>query len=188
MRVSLLCFGATILALFVWTGSSTAQTSYPMITHTVPVAVQRGKTTEISVEGQMDFQGVYKALFEGTGITAEILPSSPSDASQPASGRKRAREQKPQTRLVKLRLTVAADAALGVREFRLASGLGVSSIGQVVVVDDPVILENGDNNTREKTNPITLPCVVSGRIEAAEDVDYFKFHAEAGQILTFEVL
>ena len=33
-----------------------------------------------------------------------------------------------------------------------------------------------------------VPCVVCGRIEAAEDVDYFKFHAEAGQTLTFEVL
>ena len=32
----------------------------------------------------------------------------------------------------------AADAPLGVREFRLASTLGVSSIGQLVVVDDPV--------------------------------------------------
>src|SRR5207249_4170624 len=80
------------------------------------------------------------------------------------------------------------DAALGVREFRLASALGISSIGQLVIVDDPVILENGDNNSREKANPINFPCIVSGRIEAVEDVDYFKFRAEAGQILTFEVL
>src|SRR5262249_20248524 len=39
----------------------------------------------------------------------------------------------------------------------------------------------------EKANPIPTPCVVSGRIEVAEDVDYFKFHAEAGQTFTFEV-
>lgn len=165
-----------------------AQTSYPMITHTMPVAVQRGKTTEITVEGQMDFQGVYKALFEGSGITAEILPTSPAKTPPPASARKKSAEQKPQTRSVKLKLTVAEDAALGVREFRLVSTLGLSSIGQLVVVDDPVILENGDNNKPEKANPITVPCVVSGRIEAVEDVDYFKFHADAGQILTFEVL
>jgi hypothetical protein len=156
-----------------------AQTSYPMITHIVPVAVQRGQTTEVTVEGQMNFHGIYKALFEGSGITAAIIP---------AAAPKTAPSEKPQTRSVKLNLTVAADAALGVREFRLASALGISSIGQVLVVDDPVLLENGDNNTLEKANPITLPCVVSGRIEAVEDVDYFKFHAEAGQILTFEVL
>src|SRR5438552_2253325 len=160
MRVSVLFLMATAIALPVWPGRSEAQTSYPMITHIVPVAVQRGKTTEITVEGQMDFQGVYKALFEGSGITAEIVPAAAADAAPPASARKTPKEQKPQTRSVKLKLTVAAAAALGVREFRLASTLGISSIGQLVVVDDPVILENGDNNTREKANAIALPCVV----------------------------
>ena len=188
MRVSVLFLIATMIALPVSPGRSEAQTSYPMITHIAPVALQRGKATEITVEGQMDFQGVYKALFEGSGITAEIVPAVAPNAAPPAPARKTPPDQKPQTRSVKLKLTVAADAALGVREFRLASTLGISSIGQLVVVDDPVILENGDNNTREQANAITLPCVVSGRIEAVEDVDYFKFHAEAGQVLTFEVL
>jgi hypothetical protein len=32
-----------------------------------------------------------------------------------------------------------------------------------------------------------VPSVVHGRIEVAEDVDYFRFHADAGQTLTFEV-
>src|SRR5262245_55233072 len=51
-----------------------AQTAFPMVTHPTPVAVQRGKTTEVVVAGQQDFRGVYKALFEGTGITAEVVP------------------------------------------------------------------------------------------------------------------
>src|SRR5262249_20743967 len=55
-------------------GPAHAQTSYPMITHTTPVAVQRGKTTEVVVAGQMNFAGVYKALFQGSGIKAEIVP------------------------------------------------------------------------------------------------------------------
>src|SRR5207253_5806470 len=96
--------------------------------------------------------------------------------------------QVPQVRNVKLKLNVASDAALGVRDFRLVSTLGVSSIGQLVIVDDPVVQESGDNNTIEKANPITVPSVVCGRIESLEDVDYFKFHAEAGQTFTFELL
>jgi hypothetical protein len=173
---------------------SPAQTSYPMITHAVPVAVQRGKTTEVTVEGQMDFSGIYKALFEGSGITAEILPASApkAEAKTPPTSAAKADSKMPpkksQPRSVKLNLTVAADAALGMCEFRLASSLGISSIGQLVIVDDPVLTESGDNNTPEKANPIAVPCVVSGRIEAVEDVDYFKLHAETGQILTFEVL
>jgi hypothetical protein len=50
------------------------------------------------------------------------------------------------------------------------------------------VQEKGVNNTLAQANPIPLPCTVCGAIEAAEDVDYFKFHAAAGQTLTFEVL
>jgi hypothetical protein len=169
-------FGVMLLGSLV--GRAAGQTSYPMITHTFPVAVQRGRTTEVTVEGQMNFAGVYKALFEGDGIRAEVMPVPVPKAVPP---------QKPLVRAVKLRLTVAADAAPGVREFRLASPLGVSSIGQLLIVDEPVVLESGVNNTREQANPVPVPCVVCGRIEAPEDVDYFKLHAESGQVLTFEV-
>src|SRR5439155_10910196 len=60
--------------------TSSGQTSFPMITHAYPVAAQRGKATEVVVEGQMNFAGCYKALFEGQGVTAEIvtLPNPPA--------------------------------------------------------------------------------------------------------------
>ena len=60
--------------LFLLAGSASAQTSYPMLTHVVPVAVQRGKTAEVTVSGQMNLGGVYKALFDGDGLSAEGLP------------------------------------------------------------------------------------------------------------------
>src|SRR5215213_5816946 len=100
-------------------GSSSAQTSFPMITHTHPVAVQRGKTTEVTVDGQQNFHATYKALFEGSGIVAEV--ATPFKPAPPG--------QRPVVKSIKLKLTVAPDAALGVREFRLASALGVSSVG-----------------------------------------------------------
>jgi hypothetical protein len=181
MRVCISFVFAAAAAFLSSLQGAVAQTSYPMITHTLPVAVQRGRTTEVTVQGQMDFHGVYQALFEGSGITAEILPES-----APEKGTRK-KSAKPGTRSVKLKLSVAPEAHLGVREFRLASTLGISTVGQIVIVEDPVISESGENNTLEKANPITVPCVVSGRIEAIEDVDYFKFHALEGQILTFEV-
>ena len=116
-------FSCSALSTFSAANLARAQTSYPMITHTVPVAVQRGKTVDVTVEGQMNFHGVYKALIEGSGVTAEIVP-------QPAPKVKGA--QVPQVRNVKLKLNVASDAALGVRDFRVVSTLGVSSIVGVV--------------------------------------------------------
>jgi hypothetical protein len=170
MRIHLPLAAAALACL---AGPTFAQTSYPMITHVMPVAVQRGKTTTVTVAGQMNFAGTYKALFEGSGIRAEVVPVK---GKGPAL-----------VRTVALQLTVAADAAPGVREFRLVSSLGVSSIGQIVIAEHPVVQEKGDNNTLGKANPVPVPCVVAGRIEAREDVDYFKFRARAGQTVTFEV-
>jgi hypothetical protein len=160
-----------------------------MITHVTPVAVQRGKTTEVTVEGQMDFAGVNRVLFEGAGVSAEVVevPKTPEPEKKPDPAKK-LKPASNATRKVGLRVTVAADAATGVREFRVAGPFGGSSAGQLVVVDYPVVSESGDNNSLAKANPVPVPCVVAGRIEAAEDVDFFRFHAEAGRTLTFEVL
>jgi hypothetical protein len=156
-----------------------AQTSYPMITHTSPVAVQRGRTTEVTVKGTMDFSGVYKVLFDRPGISAEVLPGVIASVAKGRTAK---------TSAVKLRLSVAADANLGAREFRLASSLGLSSTGQLIVVDDPVIEEKGSNDTLDHANQVKLPCVVCGRIEAAEDVDWYRFRAEKGKNYAFEVV
>jgi hypothetical protein len=169
-----------ILALALVPAVATAQTSFPMVTHATPVAVQRGTTAEVTVECRTSsLSGAYKVLVEGTGITAEVVPDK---AKQPdPMGRP------PVVTSVKLKVTVAADAAPGVREFRIATELGISSLGQLVIVDAPVVLEQPGINSPTKAQPIPVPCVVSGRIEAAENVDYYRFPATAGQVLAFEV-
>ena len=163
---------AGLLALI---ATANGQTSYPMITHCTPVAVQRGTTADVTVEGQMNFAGVHKVLIEGRGVSAEvIIPEKQPPGSV--------------SRSVKIRVKAEPDARLGVREFRLASSLGISTLGQLLIVADPVVVESGDNNLAAKAQSIPVPCVVSGRIEAAEDVDCFRFHATAGQRFTFEVV
>ena len=89
---------------------------------------------------------------------------------------------------IKLKVTVAADAHPGVREFRIATRLGISSLGQLVVVDAPVVLETARHQHAGEGPGGAGAVVVCGRVEAAEDVDYYKFPAKAGQTLTFEVL
>ena len=76
------------IAWFGLLGGAHAQTSYPMITHTMPVAVQRGKTTAVTVAGQMNFFGVYKALFAGTGLSAGVSTfQTPTAILGPRTGR-----------------------------------------------------------------------------------------------------
>jgi hypothetical protein len=157
------------------------QTSYPMITHAYPVAVQRGKTTEIVVQGQQGFPGAYKVLFEGEGVSAEILSPPTSPAGTTPAMRPQA------TGSLRLQVTVAPDATLGVREFRIATKLSLSSVGQLVIVDRPVTLEAADNNSPDKATLLSVPGAACGRLEALEDADFYKFHVTSGQTLTFEV-
>src|SRR5262249_59255476 len=67
-------FPIFLVVLTLLAASAAAQTSYPMITHAAPVAVQRGKTTSVVVSGQMNFAGAYKVLFEGKGVSALVVP------------------------------------------------------------------------------------------------------------------
>jgi hypothetical protein len=154
-----------------------AQTSYPMITHISPVAIQRGKSVEITVEGKMNFAGAHTMLIEGTGVSGERVAPDPKAKIDPAV----------QPANVKWKVTAAADAPLGVREFRLATSLGISTLGQLLIADDPVVLESADNDTVARAQTIAVPCVVSGRIEAVEDVDTFHFKGRAGQTIVCEV-
>jgi hypothetical protein len=159
-----------------------AQTSFPMVTHVTPVAVQRGTAAEVVVDCRTSsLAGAYKVLVEGAGVTAEVIAGTPppkADPKLPAAN----------VLTCKLKVTVAANAALGVREFRIASALGISSLGQLVIVDAPVVAEKPAPSTMAKPVAVPVPSVVCGRIRLAEAVDYYSFPAKAGQTLTLEVI
>jgi hypothetical protein len=73
------------------------------------------------------------------------------------------------------------------RDVRLITPQGASTLGQIVVVRDPIIVEAPNNNTMKTAQAIALPATVCGAIEAPEDVDFFKFHVEANTALTFHM-
>lgn len=168
--------------------SASAQTSFPMLGSVFPVSVQRGKTTEVTVStggnGGGNIYGAYKALFEGEGIKAEaVVPEKGWPARDPKTP-----NTVPQVGEVKLRVTVTADAPLGVREFRLGTPHhGISSVGQIVISDEPQVTEVEPNNEAAQAQAVTLPCVVNGKFQAGEDVDTYKFKVEAGQEVVFAV-
>ncbi|MEX2026432.1 MAG: PPC domain-containing protein [Pirellulaceae bacterium] len=56
-----------------------------------------------------------------------------------------------------------------------------------MIVRDPVIAEAAKNDKPDDAQQVTLPATLCGCVEKAEDVDYWKFHAEAGQSLAFHV-
>src|SRR5947209_4752510 len=101
--IALLCVAA-------FTSVAAAQTSFPMVTHVSPVAVQRGTTAEVTVECRTSsLAGAYKVLMEGVGVTAEVVPGKEPPKVDPKT-------PAPNVLSCKLKVTVAPDAAIGVRE------------------------------------------------------------------------
>jgi hypothetical protein len=156
-----------------------AQTSYPMVMSISPVAVQAGQASECEVSARYNLYGAYQVFVTGTGVTGEVDPPRPPDGKPAAL--------KPVINKLKVRFKVAPDALLGVRDVRLATPQGVSTLGQIVVVRDPVVREAANNDTMKTAQPIALPATVCGAIEKPEDVDYYKFPVTAGTALTFHV-
>lgn len=156
-----------------------AQTSYPMIMSLKPVAVQVGSTTDCEVASRYSMLGAHQVFVSGDGVTAEVVPPE-----MPAL--KEGEKPKDVTKLT-LRITVASDAQPGPREFRLATPNGASTVGQLVVVIDPVIVEQAKNDTLDTAQAVTLPATLCGAIEKNEDSDFWKFPVEAGQSFVFHV-
>jgi hypothetical protein len=152
------------------------QTSYPMLMSLDPVAVQAGQTAEHTLRSRYSMLGATQVFISGEGVTGEIVPPEVKDEDK----------DKPLESLT-VRFTAAPDAKLGVRDFRLITPQGASTVGQLVVVRDVVVSESNDNNTADKAQAIPVPSVACGAIEKAEDVDFFKFSVEAGAALTFHV-
>lgn len=158
-----------LLPLLALAAPAVAQTAHPMITHCTPVAVQRGTATAVTVDCQTPIAGAYRVLFTGTGVTATCEP----DGKNPKQA--------------VLKIAAAADAPLGARDFRVAAAAGISTLGQLLVVDAPVVVETAPTNSAAKAQKLPIPGVGSGRIAALEDVDFYTFSAKKGVPLTFEV-
>ncbi len=96
-------------------------------------------------------------------------------------------DPKPDPGKVKVKVTVPADAAVGLYGLRLATKQGVSNLRPFCVDDLPAVPETEANRTKDTAQPVPAPCVVLGRTDA-EASDFFKLKVTAGQRLTFEVV
>src|ERR1041384_1858400 len=132
---------------------SHAQTSFPMIWSVFPAGVERGKTTVVTVRsggseggGGGNLYGAYKVFVIGEGVQAEIVPP---EKGWPAKDPNKPMEF-PVVADVKMRVIVAPDAALGIREFRIgAPRHGISTVGQLVIGDETEALEQDSNGDIE---------------------------------------
>ena len=171
-----ICLRLIAATLAAWlTPTADAQTSYPMLMALKPSAVQVGQTAELELESRYSMFGAYQVLVSGEGVTGEIAtPMEPG-----ADGKT------PDLTKIKVRFTASGEALPGVRDFRIAGPTGPSTVGQLVIVSDPVVVEQDNNDAPDALAPIAWPAALCGTLEKAEDVDCFRFTVAEPTVLQF---
>ncbi|MGE5193773.1 MAG: PPC domain-containing protein [Deltaproteobacteria bacterium] len=185
MKKAEFVIGCVVLCLVSATVQAQTNNSYPMLMSVKPAAAQIGQTTEHEVNARYNLHGAYQIIVAGEGVKGEVVPPEKKEPEKKEGEKPPA--AKPNLAKIKIRFTVAPDAVPGVRDFRIITPQGASTVGQIVVARDPVVSESADNNTPEKAQEIKLPATACGTIEKAEDLDFFKFKVEGGTGLTFHV-
>src|SRR5215813_5840846 len=163
----------------------------------VAAAQPREDPRAISINPFVGQRGMaFSATLRGsglTGATAVSLGNAPfivtvegvePEATSESSGRKAKID------LVRLRLEVRPDAKPGRYPVRLITRNGVSNALPIEIVDGPVVAEPaGLHETQESAIAISgLPATYAGRLARRGETDYYSFHADAGQVVTFQVV
>ena len=159
-------------------------TSIPELTSISPQGGQRGTNVEITLKGK-NISKATALIFSGEGISGEIEEKAGEAAvffsGEGVSG------HIPNDSFLVAQVTIAPNAAQGMREVRLVTPKGVSNAQPFIVGDLPEVGEIEPNSEPSAANWINLPTTVSGVIDSVDDQDFFRFNAKAEQRLICEV-
>src|SRR5262245_7229000 len=163
--------------LLAFTGSGEAQKGAPpapqapTLNIVMPLGIQRGTSLDLNLTGANLAEPVaFWTTIPGAKV---VIPTDNNNGKEPAK--------------LLVKIEVPKDAPLGVHAVRLATSRGLSNLRLFCVDDLPQVVADGKNKTAEAAQVVPVPSVVAGVI-AAESRDYYKFKAQAGQRLSFEVL
>lgn len=87
-------------------------------------------------------------------------------------------------------IQIAKDAPLGTAHWDISCAAGGSTGTLPFVVGDlPELIESESNSTPETAEEVNeLPVTLNGQIHGERDLDYYRFHLSAGQVIHLEML
>ena len=177
------CRWALLLGLAVPAGTALGQTSnsYPMLMSLRPTAAVVGATTDHELSARYNLAGASAVIVTGEGVFAEVVPP---EAEKPEDREK----NDVAASTTRLRIRCDASAVPGIRDVRVITPHGASTVGQLVVVCEGVTAEQPDNDTAEKAQAVTLPATLCGALEKGEDVDFWRIRVEAAGPWVFHLV
>lgn len=160
----------------------------PSSSHIFPAGAQRGTTVKVRVGAECippgtDFVVTGNGISKGGKLTEQVIADS-----EPSPKREPTITPITYPREWASELTIDADAKLGSAYWRVNCAQGGTASRPFLIGDLPEFIESESNSTIENAEPIKLPVTVNGQIYGERDVDCFRFTAEAGQVISCEVI
>lgn len=147
-----------------------ANAAAPSLKALFPAGAKRGTTATLDLTGA------------NLANPIKILTSIPGKVTIPTENNNGKDAAK-----VQVKIEIPADAPLGFHFLRIGTARGVSN-SRIFCVDDlPEVAEVATNKSKTTPQPLTLPCVVAGKIDN-ESSDFYKISVKAGQRVSVEVI
>lgn len=160
----------------------------PSSTHIFPAGARRGTTVKVRVGAECippgtDFVMRGEGISKGGKLTKELH----------FKGEKSPKRVPTITPITYPRewasvLTIDEHAPLGPAYWHVSCAQGATGSRPFVIGDLPEFIETESNSTFARAEKVKLPVTLNGQIFGERDVDYFRFTAEASQVVSCEVI
>ncbi|MBS0264972.1 MAG: hypothetical protein JSS02_23770, partial [Planctomycetes bacterium] len=181
-------FGACVfLGLFTTPGVAQQVPTEPASTHIFPAGGQRGTVVPVRVGGEfLPPYTRFRLVGEGVSALPELVDPAVAHY-EPAPRRKPGGTPINYPREWKSEITIAPDAPLGQTLWRVASARGGAGGRPFIVGDLPEYIETESNSTPDRAERVVLPITINGQIAGERDFDYYRFDAQAGDVVSIDV-
>lgn len=164
----------------------------PQITSVFPLGGTRGTDFQAEVQGQ-NLEGAFAVWFDCEDVKATVKNvepvGQPDKESNVAKKEEKDKKKKPPQQKVLLDLKIGHNAAFGPHALRLVTPQGVSGPLAFQVNSEPTINEKPElHGTADKSQQISFPIVVNGRISEKGESDFYSLEVSRGQKFRFEII
>ena len=179
--------GALFLAGLISPCSAQQVPTEPASTHIFPAGGRRGTVVPVRVGGE--FLPPYTRFrLVGDKVTAPPeLVEKVTGNYEPSPRRKPGNSPITYPREWKSEIAIAADAPLGQTLWRVSSASGGTGGRPFIVGDLPEFIESESNSLPDRAEHIDLPVTINGQIAGERDLDYFRFEAAAGEVVSLDI-
>jgi hypothetical protein len=159
-----------------------AKDTPPQVVVAMPLALEPGKTTKLTLRG-VKFDNITEIRLHEPKSTGKVLGKGkkvpvPNNANAAHVGDSE----------IDVEITLPREVAGSTVSFSVIGPGGESKPHRVIVKDDtPIVAEKEPNDGFKNAQAVTWPCVIEGSIRQPQDVDAFRFDGKEGERLHFEL-